>query len=109
MPRLQTAIDIGPSRFAHRSYDAVSDVAYLSVGEPKEAITWESPEGHRVRLDPDTEELVGVTILYAGERSEAGGPTITFPESVSAPSSRSEESVRMPVRVSREVLKFCLT
>jgi uncharacterized protein YuzE len=85
MSKLTASIAIGPFTFTDCSYDAEADIAYLSVGEPKEAISWESPEGHLVRLDPDTGELVGVTLLYPRQRCETtGAMTITFPEHVLA-------------------------
>ncbi len=85
MSKLAASIEIGPFTFTDCSYDAEADIAYLSVGEPKEAISWESPEGHLVRLDPDTDELVGVTLLYPRRRGETTGTmTITFPEHVLA-------------------------
>jgi uncharacterized protein YuzE len=48
------------------SYDDSSDVLYLSVGEPRAAVTQEDDEGVLIRKDPVTEELVGVTILAYG-------------------------------------------
>jgi len=48
------------------SYDDSSDVLYLSVGEPRAAITQEDDEGVLIRKDPATEEVVGVTILAYG-------------------------------------------
>jgi len=45
-------------------YDADEDVMYAWVGErPRAAITYETSEGHLVRLDPETKEFVGVTIF----------------------------------------------
>lgn len=45
-------------------YDAADDTLYAWVGEkPTAAITYETDEGHLVRLDPETKELVGITIF----------------------------------------------
>jgi hypothetical protein len=80
MSRPDASVDIGPFHFSYCDYDAGNDVAYLSVEAPRAAIAWESPEGHLVRLDPDTDELVGVTFLGAKRCLEAGGLRITFPD-----------------------------
>jgi hypothetical protein len=45
-------------------YDAEEDTLYAWVGDgPQPAITYETDEGHLVRLDPDTKAFVGVTIF----------------------------------------------
>ncbi len=45
-------------------YDAEDDTLYAWVGEkPTAAITYETDEGHLVRLDPETKAFVGVTIF----------------------------------------------
>lgn len=44
-------------------YDEVSDVLYLSLGEPRPALTHEDREGLLIRKDAQTGELVGVTVL----------------------------------------------
>lgn len=44
-------------------YDADEDTLFAWVGDqPRPAITYETEDGHLVRLDPDTKEFVGVTI-----------------------------------------------
>jgi uncharacterized protein YuzE len=45
------------------SYDDASDVLYVSMGEPRPALTHEENDGVLVRTDPKTGETVGVTIL----------------------------------------------
>jgi uncharacterized protein YuzE len=107
MLRLNTTIDIGPFRFTRCSYDPESDVAYLSVGEPRVAITSESPEGHLLRLDPDTDELVGVTFLHVRQRLGAGPVTITFPEYVLPTSGAQPAQAREPMAVPQGVLSLC--
>ncbi len=64
MSKLATSIVVGPFCFTDCSYDAEADIAYLSIGDPRPAVSWESPEGHLVRLDPRTDELVGLTLSY---------------------------------------------
>jgi uncharacterized protein DUF2283 len=52
-------------------YDEVEDILYLWVGDQERpAITYETDDGHLVRLDPETDEFVGVTILDYRERWE---------------------------------------
>jgi uncharacterized protein YuzE len=45
------------------SYDADSDVLYLSLGEPRPAITRGEKDGLLVRTDPQTDQVVGLTVL----------------------------------------------
>jgi hypothetical protein len=90
---------LGPYAFTNSSYDELGDVLYLSVGQPSEALTWESPEGHLVRLDPDTLRVVGLTVLcFAGQK--ARGPiTVTVPspeELRSLLESRHAEELEVP-------------
>ncbi len=44
-------------------YDRAVDVLYYSFGEPRPALSVEHQNGVVVRLDPDTEEVVGITII----------------------------------------------
>jgi len=53
-------------------YDEKADVLYVSFGEPREAECVEPEEGILLRIDMETKELVGYTIVhfrtrYAGE------------------------------------------
>jgi hypothetical protein len=107
MPQQDVSIEIGPFHFSHCSYDAENDVAYLSVEGPREAIVWESPEGHLVRLDPDTDELVGITILLLRERLVAGDLSFTFPEWVMPDASNMRQGWHSQVRVPRRALAPC--
>ncbi len=70
---------LGPYIFTTTSYDERGDVLYLGVGPPSEALTWESPEGHLVRLDPDTPEVVGLTVLCFAGRKARGPIVVTVP------------------------------
>lgn len=47
------------------SYDREADVLYISFGPPRPAICIEPEEGLVLRLDPDTDQLIGVTIIGA--------------------------------------------
>lgn len=44
-------------------YDEHADVLYISVGEPRPAVSEELDDGVVVRRDPDTNKVVGVTII----------------------------------------------
>lgn len=49
-------------------YDREGDILYLSVGEPREAISREIGDDVLLRLDPDSEEVIGLTILNLSSR-----------------------------------------
>jgi uncharacterized protein YuzE len=49
-------------------YDREADVLYISFGPPRPAVGLEPEEGLVLRLDPETDELVGVTIVGARAR-----------------------------------------
>ena len=81
MPRgSESTISSGPYKFTTCDYDAPNDVLYLSIGRPREAVTWESPEGHLVRLDPETGALLGLTILQLKSRIARGDVRVTLPD-----------------------------
>jgi uncharacterized protein YuzE len=44
-------------------YDAEADVLYISFGNPKNAEGVDIGEGTIIRLQPDTKEIIGLTIL----------------------------------------------
>ena len=50
------------------NYDEISDVLYISFGDPRPGIATEINEGDLVRIDPDTNEVVGITIIDFKER-----------------------------------------
>ncbi len=62
-------------------YDEFADVLYLWRGEePTQAISLTSMEGHLVRLDPETGDLVGFTIFgWEGELKRRGPIKVTVP------------------------------
>ncbi len=48
-------------------YDEEADVLYLAIEQPREADTFDSDHGLLVRKDPETHEVVGVTVLHYGQ------------------------------------------
>ena len=50
------------------SYNAGVDVLYISIGEPRPGIAAECNDGDFIRLDPATNEVVGITLLDFRER-----------------------------------------
>jgi len=62
------------------SYDPKGDVLYCSFGDPREAISTETDDGVIIRLDPNTEDVVGVTVLDFSKRfQERPGDVLSFP------------------------------
>ena len=51
-------------------YDAEADVLYISFGEPKPAEGLDIGDGTILRVDPETEKIVGLTILDFSKRTE---------------------------------------
>lgn len=49
-------------------YDKTSDVLYLSLGDPRPAISEELGDDILLRVDPETKEVVGLTILNLASR-----------------------------------------
>jgi uncharacterized protein YuzE len=47
-------------------YDEHADVLYLAIDKPRIADTFDSEHGVLIRKDPETHEVVGVTILHYG-------------------------------------------
>lgn len=73
-------VHLGPWTFDHASYDAESDVAYLSIGKPQRAVGEETPEGHVALYAEDTGEFCGLTIIGIRAIIEAEGQcVITVP------------------------------
>ena len=44
-------------------YDREADVLYLTIGEPQEAVSKEMGNDVLLRVDPNTEKIVGMTVL----------------------------------------------
>ena len=59
------------------SFDEAADILYLWRGDgPRHAISLTSSEGHLVRLDPETAEIVGFTIFDFCARWQEEGHTV---------------------------------
>jgi len=81
----QVNIRIGHITFDHADYDVDSDVLYLHVGQPQEAEGEETPEGHVLRYAPDSQRIVGLTVLGAQRILDRDGELrVTIPEPVKA-------------------------
>lgn len=50
------------------SYDEKADVLYISLGSAQPAIALETDNGDLMRVDPETDELVGITVLDFKEK-----------------------------------------
>jgi uncharacterized protein YuzE len=51
------------------AYDREADVLYLSIGEPRRAVSRELGDDVLLRVDPDTGAVVGLTVLNLSTRS----------------------------------------
>jgi uncharacterized protein YuzE len=61
-------------------YDATADVLYCSLGEPRDAISEETEEGVVVRKDPETDQIVGMTVIdFAKRFAERPDSSLSFP------------------------------
>lgn len=49
-------------------YDSEGDVLYLSIGEPRPAVSQELGEDVLLRVDAETGEIVGLTVLNLSSR-----------------------------------------
>ena len=61
-------------------YDAEADILYISFGNPKNAEGVDIGEGTIIRIEPDSKEIIGVTILNPIHRtlsSLMGKPYLT--------------------------------
>lgn len=57
-------------------FDKIGDVLDVSIGKPKKAISREIGDDILVRVDPDTDEVIGFTILNFEKRFEHGKPEL---------------------------------
>ena len=48
---------------ANWDYDADADVLYISFGNPKNAEGVDIGEGTIIRIEPDSKDIIGITIL----------------------------------------------
>ncbi len=66
-------VRVADIEFDHVRYDAVADVLYLSVGEPREAAeSLVTAEGHVIRYD-DRGDITGITLINAKWMTERDG------------------------------------
>ena len=56
------------NNFTQIFYDRESDVLYLSIGEPRRAISREVGDDVLLRIDPETKNVVGLTIMNLASR-----------------------------------------
>lgn len=54
-------------------YDESADTLYVSLGEPREASCIEPEEGILLRVDAESGELVGLTIIHFRRRLQTSG------------------------------------
>jgi len=60
-------------------YDKKGDVLYLSVGDPRPAVSEELEDDVLLRLDLETGDVVGFTVLNFASRFEQGKTSQTLP------------------------------
>lgn len=60
-------------------YDTEGDVLYLSIGKPQRAVSQELGDDVLLRVDPDTGEVVGLTVLNLSSRFGARNEPHTLP------------------------------
>jgi uncharacterized protein YuzE len=58
------------SHLMQLAYDHESDILYLSMGEPRPAISREIGDDVLLRLDAETGQVVGMTILNLSTRDQ---------------------------------------
>ena len=64
------------------NYDPSADVAYFSYGEPREALSFEGEGGIVIRFDPETNKVVGFTVVNFLRRFQKDpGAFISLPTS----------------------------
>jgi uncharacterized protein YuzE len=61
------------------SYDKIADVLYITFSQPRTRAKYLEVEGGILRIDPETEQVVGVTIPFFQEKAE-GGARVCVPD-----------------------------
>ena len=77
-------------------YDADADVLYISFGNPKNAEGVDIGEGTIIRIEPDSQEIIGITILNPLHRtltSLKGKPRFTQKKKASSVTKMPAKSV----------------
>ena len=62
-----------PSKVMQLAYDQEADVLYVSIGDPRPAISRELGDDVLLRVDPETGEVVGLTVLNLSSRDNLSG------------------------------------
>mgnify|MGYP001240535106 CR=1 FL=1 len=60
------------------AYDQDADVLYISVGEPRKAISREIGDDVLLRVDPETGEVVGITVTNLSTRTSLADLPLTL-------------------------------
>lgn len=68
----------------HLAYDPETDILHVAFGKAKKAISVEQEPEVFVRIDPKTEEIVGLTMLGFKQNFLAKKQDITFSPTLSA-------------------------
>jgi len=76
-------------------YDEIADVLYVTFGQDREAYCVEPEEGVLLRVDPETRELAGLTILHLSRRLAESGSALfgTIP--------------LLPLNLSEQIIQQC--
>jgi uncharacterized protein YuzE len=56
------------AQMMHLDYDKEADVLYVTLGKPRKAISRDVGDDVLLRLDPETGEVVGMTLLNLSSR-----------------------------------------
>ena len=85
------------------SYDRTADVLYISIGEPRPGIATEYNDGDFIRVDPATNEVVGITLLDFCERFiQSGGPGAITPRQLAKRIKRTGERIVLNKAITEE-------
>lgn len=64
---------MGQSKVMQLAYDQEADVLYVSIGDPRPAISRELGDDVLLRVDSETGEVVGLTVLNLSSRDNLSG------------------------------------
>lgn len=67
---------MGQPKVMQLAYDQEAGVLYLSIGDPCPAISREVGDDVLLRVDPETGEVVGLTVLNLSSRDNLSGVPI---------------------------------
>ena len=77
-------------------YDAEADVLYISFGNPQNAEGVDIGEGTIIRIQPETKEIIGVTILNPLNRTLS---SLMGKQQHNSPDRRLEKNTKKKVKV----------